>query len=310
VIRGLHHITATVGEAQPDLDCYVRALGLRLVKKTVNFDNHNVYHFYYGNEVGKPGTLMTTFPYAGQGVPKGVHGAGQITATAFSVPANSIEFWRNRLTDLGFELRDEVECFGDTLLSFTDPSGLVIELAGCEDDERIPWLTDDIASDSAIRGLCAPSLCIRNPETSIRFLTDVLGWQVEAVEGSRTRLSIDGDKPGNRIDIVHAPDAPQAVNGLGTVHHVAMGVDDEGAQQIVRENLLSRGVDVTPVRDRQYFQSIYFREPGGVLFEVATIPPGFLIDESLSSLGQGLKLPSWEEANRVSIEAGLEAVKY
>ena len=314
LIRGLHHITATVSDAQDDLDCYVKALALRLVKKTVNFDNHSVYHFYYGNEHGTPGTLMTTFPYKGHGVRTGVHGAGQITATAFSVPTGSLEFWRHRLERFGFSVGPETLRFDERLVAFTDPSGLLIELVANADDDRGPWIpsdaTDVVDASSAVRGIYAPSLSIRNPDASVRFLTDALGWEVVAEEANRTRLSVNGDLPGRRIDIVHAPDARDAVNGLGTVHHVAMAVDSDEAQLEVRDELLRRGANVTDVRDRQYFHSIYFREPGGVLYEVATIPPGFLIDEDSASLGLDLKLPPWEEKNRQTIESGLAEVSY
>ncbi|MCG6958237.1 MAG: ring-cleaving dioxygenase [Gemmatimonadetes bacterium] len=310
VIRGLHHLTATADDAQEDLDCYLKALGMRLVKKTVNFDNHNVYHFYYGDEHGTPGTLMTTFPYKGWGVPVGTHGAGQITATSFSVPGGSLDAWGERLRDMGLAVVDVGERFGDEVMTLHDPSGLVLELVANDDDGRIPWTAGGVGPEMAVRGLHAPILSVRDSEPSVSFLTDILGWEVVEEEEGRTRLAVNGDRPGHRIEILHTPDAPQAVNGLGTVHHVAMGVDDEETQLAVREELVGLGVGVTPVRDRQYFRSIYFREPGGVLYEVATIPPGFAIDEDLGSLGTDLKLPPWEEPYRSEIEKGLAHVVY
>ena len=309
VIRGLHHVTATADDAQQDLECYVKALGLRLVKKTVNFDNHDVYHFYYGDERGTPDTLMTTFPYKGKGVPVGRHGAGQITATSFSVPGGSLDAWRRRLRESGYAMRDEGERFGDEVLRFHDPSGLVIELVA-NDDERVPWVAEGLTPETAVRGLHAPTLSIRDPGPTMRFFTQVLGWEVVNEEESRTRLAVNGDRPGHRLEVLHAPDAPGAVNGLGTVHHFAMAVSDEEEQLRVRDELVRLGVDVTPVRDRQYFRSIYFREPGGVLCEVATIPPGFTVDEDLASLGLDLKLPPWEERNRPEIEKRLAPVTY
>ncbi len=309
VIRGLHHVTATVDDAQGDLDFYAKALGLRLVKKTVNFDNHDVYHFYYGNERGSPNTLMTTFPYRDRGVPAGTHGAGQITATSLSVPEGSLDAWRERLGAGGHSVRDG-ERFGDEVIAVEDPSGLVIELVACDDDERAPWVAGGVPEDAAVRGLHAASLSIRDPGPSIAFLTEVLGWEVVDEEEGRTRLAVGADRPGHRLEIVHAPDAPDGVNGLGTVHHVAMAVSDEDEQAKVREELVRRGVRVTPVLDRQYFRSIYFREPGGVLYEVATIPPGFTVDEELGSLGCDLKLPPWEEPNRAEIERRLAPVTY
>jgi glyoxalase family protein len=310
VIRGLHHVTATADDAQQDLDCYVKALGMRLVKKTVNFDNHNVYHFYYGNERGTPDTLMTTFPYKGEGVPVGRHGAGQITATSFSVPGGSLDVWRRRLRESGYATRDEGERFGDEVLRFHDPSGLMIELVANDDDERVPWVVEGMTQDTAVRGLHAPTLSIRHPAPTIGFFTEILGWEVVNEEEGRTRLAVNGDRPGHRLEVLHAPDAPRAVNGLGTVHHFAMAVSDAEEQLRVRDELVRLGLDVTPVRDRQYFRSIYFREPGGVLCEIATIPPGFTVDEDLASLGLDLKLPPWEERDRAEIEKGLAPVTY
>lgn len=310
VILGLHHVTATADDAQEDLDCYAKALGMRLVKKTVNFDNHNVYHFYYGNEQGTPNTLMTTFPYKGWGVPVGIHGAGQITATSFSVPGGSLDAWRRRLGEGGYWVRDLGERFGEEVVQFTDPSGLVIELAANDQDDRTPWVAEGLTPETAVRGIHAAILSIRNPGPSIAFLTDVLGWDVVDEMEGRTRLAVNGDLPGHRLEILHAPDAPHAVNGLGTVHHVAMAVSDEEEQLRVRAELVRLGVQVTPVKDRQYFRSIYFREPGGVLYEVATIPPGFTVDEDLAALGTDLKLPPWEEPNRPQIEKGLAQVTY
>ncbi|MFV1988273.1 MAG: ring-cleaving dioxygenase [Gemmatimonadota bacterium] len=309
MIRSLHHVTATVDAAQDDLDCYVEALGMRLVKKTVNFDNHNVYHFYYGDERGTPGTLMTTFPYGGRGVGVGRHGAGQIGATSLSVPRGSLDLWRERLGEAGYAPRSAGERFGDEIVAFDDPSGLVIELIA-NDDDRAPWVAHGLTVDSAVRGIAGVSLLVRDPDPSIAFLVDVLGWDVTGEESGRTRLAINRDVPGHRLDIVHVPDGPDAVNGLGTVHHVAMAVADEENQLTVRERLAGLGVHVTPVLDRQYFRSIYFREPGGVLYEVATLPPGFTVDEGLATLGRDLKLPPWEEANRHTIERGLAPVTY
>lgn len=310
LIKGLHHVTATVDDAQQDLDFYVGALGTRLVKKTVNFDNHNVYHFYYGDEQGTPGTLMTTFPYKGWGVPVGTRGTGQVTATSFSVPEGSLDAWRERLRDGGHTVRDAGERFGDEVLSFDDPSGLAIELVANRADDRAPWVPEGMSAESAVRGLHSASLSVRDPGPTIGFLAEVLGWEVVNEEEGRTRLAVGGDRPGHRLDVVHAPNSPAGVNGTGTVHHVAMAVADEENQLAVRDALLRRGVHVTPVLDRQYFRSIYFREPGGVLYEVATIPPGFTVDEDLSSLGRDLRLPPWEEPHRAGIERHLARVTY
>jgi glyoxalase family protein len=308
LIRGLHHVTATADAAQADLDCYVGVLGMRLVKKTVNFDNHGVYHFYYGNEQGQPGTIWTTFPYRDQGVPMGVKGAGQITVTSFSVPAGSLAFWKERLRDAGFRVDDVEPRFGEASLVFRDPSGLAIELVGTDRDDRAPWVTGDVGRASAVRGVHSVSLTIRSPAATIALLTGLLDFEVVGEEASRTRLAVNGDAPGKTLEVVHAPDARQALNGVGTVHHVAFAISDADEQLRMRAELLRLGLQVTEVRDRQYFRSIYFREPGGVLFEIATVPPGFTVDETLPGLGRDLKLPPWEEPHRAEIERLLPAV--
>ena len=309
-IRGLHHVTATVGQAQHDLDFYAGALGLRLIKKTVNFDNHNVYHFYYGNESGAPGTLMTTFPYEGWGVSPGTRGPGQIIATALSVPAGTLGFWEARLEELGISRSRDGERFGEQWMAFSDPSGLVIELIANPSDERPPWVAEGATHDVAVRGLYGITMAVRDPASSLHFLKEVLGWEVLSEAGARTRLAVNGDAPGQIIEVLHAPEMPPAVNGLGTVHHVAMAVDDEDVQLAARERLVQLGIGVTEVRDRQYFKSIYFREPGGVLYEIVTAGPGFLVDEELQDLGQGLRLPPWEEPSRVEIEGNLGFVQH
>jgi glyoxalase family protein len=307
-IRSLHHVTATVDGAQDDLDFFLGVLGLRLVKKTVNFDNPHVYHFYYGDEQGTPGTLMTTFPYRDHGVRVGRHGAGQITATAFSVPAGSLAAWSSRLRQAGIAVAED-ERFGDEMLTLRDPSGLAIELIANRRDGRPPWVAPGLSVETAVRGLHGVTLSIREPRPTLALLTEVLGYEVVGEAAARTRLAVGEDRPGHFVDVLHAADAPPAKNGLGTVHHVAMAVDDDGAQLRLRAELVGRGLNVTEVRDRQYFRSIYFREPGGVLYEAATIPPGFTVDEELPSLGQDLKLPPWEEPRRSQIETGLAAVE-
>ena len=305
LIRSLHHVTATVNDAQQDFDFYTKALGLRLVKKTVNFDNHNVYHFYYGNEAGVPGTLMTTFPYKGWGVPVGSHGSGQIGVTAFSVPQESLGFWERRLREHGVPVREAAPRFGEQAIAITDPSGLVLELVAGPNDTRPPWVTVDIDARHAIRGLHSVAMPIRDPRGTLQLLTEVLGFEVVEEDAGRTRLAMAGDLPGRVMDILPAPETPAGVNGLGTVHHVAMAVSDADTQLRMRAELLRLGLQVTEVRDRQYFRSIYFREPGGVLFEIATVPPGFTADETLPCLGQDLKLPPWEEPHRAEIESKL-----
>jgi glyoxalase family protein len=309
-ILGLHHVTATVDDAQQDLDFCVEALGLRLVKKTVNFDNHHVYHFYYGNELGTPGTLWTTFPYKGHGVPIGKKGAGQITATAFSVPAGSLDFWKIRLRQRGLQLQDVAPRFGEESILVTDPSGLVFELIANARDARTPWAGGGVGAEFAVRGLHSVAMVVRSPVKTLELMTGLLGYAIVNETEGRIRVAVNGDAPGKTIEIVHAPTAAPAMNGLGTVHHVAMAIADADEQRRMRVELVRFGLHVTEVRDRCYFTSIYFREPGGVLFEVATVPPGFLIDEEAERLGQALQLPPWEELYRAEIERGLAPVTY
>ena len=307
-VRSLHHVTATVDDAQQDLDFCLGILGMRLVKKTVNFDNHNVFHFYYGTERGTPGTIWTTFPYKGWNVPVGTKGAGQVTATAFSVPAGSLPFWRQRLLEHGTEPAEVTSRFGDEALHFRDPSGLEFELIASDRDPRSPWTAAGVDPAVAIRGLHSVSLTVRSADRTVDLLTGLLGFRTVDEADRRIRLALGSDQPGHRLEIVADNGADAARNGLGTVHHVALAVTTPDEQLRLRKELIRYGLRPTEVRDRCYFQSIYFREPGGVLLEIATVEPGFMIDESVADLGRALKLPPWEEPNRPAIEAGLPAV--
>lgn len=309
-ILGLHHVTATVDDAQDDLDFCLSSLGLRLVKKTVNFDNHHVYHFYYGDARGTPGTLWTTFPYAGRGVPVGRKGAGQVTVTSFSVPNGSLDVWRKRLAARAIAVTDMTARFGDPVIRFADRSGLTFELIASDHDKRTPWLAPDFDAADAVRGLHSVTLVVRDAAKTVELMTKLLDYTVVDEMDSRSRLAVNGGGPGKTIDVAQHADAEPAINGLGTVHHVAMAVATGDEQLRLRAELLKYGCKVTEVRDRCYFQSIYFREPGGVLFEVATLQPGFAIDEAPASLGRDLKLPPWEEPYRAEIERGLAPVTY
>jgi glyoxalase family protein len=306
-IRSLHHVTATVRDAQPDLDFYTRLLGQRLVKKTVNFDNTQVYHFYYGDEKGTPGTIMTTFPYGQFGVRPGKHGTGQITVTSFSIPAGTLSFWSERLSYAGVPFTVEDSGFGEEALRFTDPSGLTIRLVESKADARVPWQKPEIDESRAVRGIHSVTLTVPDPKQTLAFMSEMMDTSVVDEGAAGMRVGVNGDVPGRLVDIRPAV-ADIGVNGIGTVHHVAFAVDDPDQQLALRRELVTRGIPVTEVLDRQYFRSIYFREPGGVLFEVATIPPGFTADEPVSALGTSLKLPPWEEPRRAVIEAGLPAV--
>ncbi len=308
-ILGLHHVTATADDAQADLDFVLDALGMRLVKKTVNFDNRGVYHFYYGDERGTPGTLWTTFPYRLRNVPVGIKGAGQVTTTSFSVPAGSLDRWKARLRARGCAVTDAPPRFGEDSILVADPSGLVIELVATIGDAREPW-AGSVDAASAIRGIHSVTMTIAEPAATLAFMREWFGFGVADEMNGRMRVSVNGTGPGHSVDILTSPDGTRARNGTGTVHHVALAIPDAREQLRMREALVARGVSVTPVMDRSYFQSIYFREPGGVLFEVATMAPGFDVDEPLAELGRGLKLPPWEESKRAEIEEALPPVRY
>lgn len=307
-ILGLHHVTATVDDAQDDIDFCVDTLGLRLVKRTVNFDNHHVYHFYYGDRHGTPGTLWTTFPYKGHGVATGRKGAGQVVSTAFSVPHGALESWRTRLAQAGFATADLEDRFGEAAIAFTDQSGLDFEIVGSAHDTRPPWVVEDIDASVAIRGLHSVTLVVREAGPTLALMAQ-LGWRRVAEEGNRFRTVVGHGGPGRTIDVVVDVGRPAAINGVGTVHHVAMSIGSAADQIGLRETLLAQGYRVTAVRDRTYFTSIYFREPGGVLFEVATLGPGFTVDEPVAELGTALKLPPWEEPHRADITRALPAIR-
>lgn len=312
IVKGLHHVTATVNDAQEDYHFYTSVLGLRLVKETVNFDNEQVYHFYYANETGLPSTVFTTFPYKGQRVRQGVVGYGQVVETAFSVPAGALPFWRERLEQqrIGTE---ETNRFGRSFLLFQDPSGLRLSLLEDDTDNREPvWTTDGIEQAQAIRGIHHVTLAVDEPEVTVRFI-EAFGYRKARSDRGMALMEATGDKlslhtqAGNALVIRSAEGYPRGVNGLGTVHHVAHRVPKLEHLLHIREWLESEmGLRVTYVRDRKYFKSIYFRIPGGVLFEVATVDPGFLVDETPEELGSSLRLPDWQEPRRQHIVENLK----
>ena len=243
-------------------------------------------------------------------MPIGEKGAGQIAVTSFSVPAGSLDLWKTRLRASGVAVTDVPPRFGEEAFALTDPSGLVIELVASNRDDRTPWQRSDIHFDAAIRGLHSVTMIIRSPRRTLELMTGLLGFGVVDEMEGRIRLAVNGDRPGHLIEFLHDENAGSARNGVGTVHHVAVAIADADEQLRLRTELLRLGYQVTEVRDRQYFRSIYFREPGGVLFEVATVPPGFTVDEELPCLGRDLKLPPWEEPHRPTIEATLPSVTY
>jgi glyoxalase family protein len=300
-ILGIHHITAIAGQAQGNYNFYTNVLGLRLVKKTVNFDDPGTYHFYYGNETGEPGTILTFFPWTT--VKRGINGIGMATEIGYSVAPGSLDFWANRFKQKRVFFNQPVERFGEKILRFEDPDGLQLFLVTPEiNDDRTPWTTTDITADVATRGFHSVTLLLQKVEPTAKVLTDILGYRLLKQEGSRYRFITDTVANASIVDIVESPDGKRGVNAGGTNHHVAFRVENEDVQMQLREKIATYGLNITPKIDRNYFFSLYFREPGGVLFEIATDNPGFAVDENLSELGKQLKLPPQYEAKRSSIE--------
>jgi glyoxalase family protein len=300
-ILGLHHITAIAGNPKRNLDFYTKVLGQRFVKRTVNFDDPGTYHFYFGNETGTPGTVLTFFPW--QNVRQGYNGTGMATNIGYSVPDGSLEFWTHRFKQFGVKHEEAGEKFGEKHLSFQDPDGLKLDLVVAKnEDTRKPWETDEIKSTVATKGFHSVTLTLRRLEPTIEVLTDILGYHLLKQEGNHYRFVTDAIDNANVVDLIIAPDVPAGLNAAGTNHHVAFRVQDDNILMDYREKVLSKGYNITPKIDRDYFFSLYFREPGGVLFELATDNPGFTKDEPLNELGTHLKLPEQYESARAEIE--------
>ena len=304
-IRGLHHVTSLASGAQTNNDFFTGTLGLRRVKKTVNFDAPHVYHLYYGDEVGTPGTVMTYFPFPGAS--RGRHGTGEVGITAFAVPGNSLPYWAKRLAGLGVSDLNETALFGERRLHFTGPDGDEFALVEPEDD-RTPWTGSDVPEDHAIRGFHSASVRLKDAGATAELLT-FMGYERVEHHGNTTRFAVTNGNGANVIDIEALPGAPQADEGAGSVHHIAFAVANRERQQEVRKALLDTGYQVTPVIDRDYFWAIYFRTPGGILFEEATIEPGFDRDEATADLGGALRLPTQHEHLRKELEASLERIE-
>lgn len=305
---GIHHITAIAGSAQNNFDFYTKILGLRLVKKTVNFDDPGTYHFYYGNETGTPGTILTFFPWPT--VKRGINGIGMATEIGYSVPPHSLDFWANRFKEKKYNFNSPAERFGEKILTFQDPDGLVLHMVVPEKaDDRTPWTTAEVNADVATRGFHSVTLLVQKIEPTAQVLTDILGYQLSKQEGSRYRFINDAISTASIVDIVESPDGKRGVNAGGTNHHVAFRVKDEEIQMQLHEKITAAGLKITPKIDRNYFFSLYFREPNGILFEIATDNPGFAVDENVSELGKNLKLPPQYESKRSSIERLLPELK-
>lgn len=304
-ITGLHHVTAIASDPQRNLDFYTDVLGLRFVKRTVNFDDPGTYHFYFGDDAGSPGTILTFFPWPHAS--RGHAGAGEVSKTAFSVPATSLEFWHQRLTDRGLLVERTGKRFEEQVLTFADLDGMKIEIVAHADRgaANAPRFAP-VPPEHAIRGFFGVTL-LEQDAVQTAALLNVMGFQKIGEEGNRLRFSAAGHALGNHIDLLIDPDAKFGRSGAGSVHHIAFRAEDDTAQQEWRREI-AKHLDVTPVLDRTYFHSIYFREPGGVLFELATDPPGFTFDEPIESLGEELRIPQWLEPKRSFIEKRLPPV--
>lgn len=307
-IKGIHHITAIAGSAQKNHDFYTRILGLRLLKKTVNFDDPYTYHLYYGDEAGSPGTVLTFFPY-GQ-VNPGRRGPGMATEIGYSVPEGSFDFWIKRFEDNNVIYNKPSEKFGQPYLSFLDPDGLKLELMVAKNgDDRKPWTTAEVGEAQATRGFHHITLSLRSVKHTADVLTDIFGYTLEQEHVNRFRYKSNAIDTAKLVELVETRGEEPGMVAGGTIHHVAFRVKDEETLMRYREKIRQQGFNITEKIDRNYFYSLYFREPGGVLFELATDNPGFAIDEPADQLGQKLMLPPQYEAMRERIVARLPELK-
>ena len=298
-ITGLHHHTAIATDAQANIDFYAGLLGLRLVKKTVNFDDPSAYHLYYGDGVGTPGSIITFFYW--RGARRGQVGAGQATAITFSAPEGSLEYWRARLQshDVAAKVRAR---FGEEVLAFADPDGIPIEIVAVAKDDRRVWTGAGIPAEFALRGMHTAELTVADSRPTAELLSGVMGYTLVRQDGNRARFEAGPGGSGRYVDVIDGARRPHGAQGAGTIHHIAFRVADDAAELEMGDRLIASGHRVSEVRDRDYFRSIYYREPGGILFEIATDVPGFAVDEPVDALGTALKLPKQFEPARAEIE--------
>jgi len=309
---GIHHISAICSDQQRNLDFYTGLLGLRLVKKTVNFDDPTSYHLYYGDGLGNPGTLMTFFAWI---LPPTVtararQGTGLMTATPFRIPKAALDFWIDRFADAGVPFIGPHERFDEKFISFSDPDGLPLELVARDGNvPRASWGEEKLPEEYAIQGFSGATFCLNGYQHTASLLTEKMGLREVGHEGSRFRFQAGDGDAATMIDLSCQPEGSTGRIGVGGVHHIAWRAASDSEQQQWRRVLAESGLDVTPVLDRKYFKSIYFREPGGILFEIATDGPGFTVDESPEELGMSLRLPEWLEPRRAYIEARLPELR-
>jgi glyoxalase family protein len=303
-IKGIHHITAIAGNAKRNVNFYTDTLGLHLVKKTVNFDDPNTYHLYYGDTIGAPGSILTFFPW--EGITAGRRGARQATEIGYSIPQGSLDFWLKRMEDHNVIHNKVADKFGEQYLTVLDPDGLKLELTVAKNtDDRQPWETNDIKADNAIKGFHNITITTNKIEPTAKILTDVFGYKLLEQHVNRYRFITDSVDNANIVDLVEVAGEMAGHVAGGSVHHVAFRVNDEKTLMEYRDIIAGLGLHITDKIDRNYFYSLYFREPGGVLFEIATDNPGFDVDEPADQLGQNLMLPEQYESRRAQIEKTL-----
>ena len=290
-IPGIHHVTCITGDVQKCVDFYVNVLGLRFIKKSINQDLPDTYHIYFGDYLGTPGTAMTFFGWPTW--PRQRAGSGQVTTVSFQVPGHSVAFWSQRLKKLGID-HQRLTRFGADALGLRDADGIQLELVGDASEERwVPWPDGPVDQQHAIRGFHSVALTVAEAAATVDLLTKTMGFRQAIRDGKRLRFETEAGGPHAMLDLIESPEGPAGEESIGTVHHVAWRTPDAAAQVAWRDTLLKAGRNVTPVIDRWYFKSIYYREPGGVLFEIATDGPGFTIDETPEKLGTTLSLPPW-----------------
>ncbi|MGH7496647.1 MAG: ring-cleaving dioxygenase [bacterium] len=307
-VHGIHHITVIAGNAQENLDFYAGVMGMRLVKKTVNQDAPDTYHLFYADAAGHPGTDLTFFPWPGMG--SGRLGVGLAVEIPFAIPPGSLKYWRARLSKLGVKLGENEARFGETTLPFQDPHGLELALVETHDARDFePWAKSPVPAEHQLRGMHAVRLWERALDETELLLTKLLGFQAIGEENGWRRYGVDGGSSGKIVEVKARPDESRGIWGTGRVHHVAWRVKDSIEEIAMRESIEKAGLHPTPQIDRFWFKSVYFREPGGVLFELATDGPGFAQDEDMEHLGEKLVLPPWLERRRGEIEASLSPLR-
>jgi glyoxalase family protein len=304
---GIHHVTAICSDPRRNVGFYTEGLGLRMVKRTVNFDDPTTWHLYYGDETGSPGTALTFFAWGS--LPPGRNGIGQAVATSFMIPERSLAYWTGRLAEKGIPHGSPERCFDQTVVALRDPDGMNLELVATKGARALPaWPGGPVPEEHAIRGFNGVTLMVAELEPTAEVLTEALGFTAAGVEGTRHRFMAADGPLGMAVDLRVEPSAEPARQGAGSVHHVAFRAQDDGAEMDMAGAVRAMGLKPTDQIDRHYFHSVYFREPGGVLFEIATDAPGFTVDEPRDVLGQTLKLPAWYEPRRAEIEAALPSL--